>query len=170
LEHSETIINGSAPALLAAVVEHVRPLPLRDRSSQKAQHESARAHTHTLALSLSLLFSSSLFSRFRFQFGVVLWTSSLFLWFRFQFDVWSCDHPPSSSGSGSSLVHGLVIILPLHLVPVPVPVPVWCVFLWSSSLFLRPGSSSFRVRVLVFPLLHVPVPPWSIWYFGGLFF
>jgi hypothetical protein len=72
LEHSETIINGTAPALLAAVVEHVRPLPLRDRSAQKAQHESARTHTHTLALSLSLLFSSSLVSWFRFQFGVVL--------------------------------------------------------------------------------------------------
>jgi hypothetical protein len=103
LEHSETIINGTGPALLAAVIEHVRPLPLRDRSAQKAQHESARTHTHTLALSLSLLFSSSLFS-----------------WFRFQFGAWSCDRPPSSSGSGSSLVRGLVIVLPLCYGPVPV--------------------------------------------------
>jgi hypothetical protein len=100
LEHSsETIINGTAPALLAAVVEHVRPLPRRDRSAQKAQHESARPHTHTLALSLSLLFSSSLFP-----------------WFRFQFGAWSCDRPPSSSGPGSSLVHGRVIVLPLATV------------------------------------------------------
>jgi hypothetical protein len=53
LEHSETIINGTGPAPLAAVVEHVRPLPLRDRSAQKAQHESARAHTHSRALSIS---------------------------------------------------------------------------------------------------------------------
>jgi hypothetical protein len=54
LEHSETIINGTGPAPLAAVVEHVRTLPLRDRSAQKAQHESARAHTHTLSRSLYL--------------------------------------------------------------------------------------------------------------------
>jgi hypothetical protein len=110
LEHGKTIINGTGPALLAAFVEHVRPLPLRDRSAQKAQHESARTHTHTLALYLSCSRPPSSLSS----------GSSL---------VWSWDHPPSSSGSGSgsgsSLVHGLVIVLSLHLVPVP----VWCVVL-----------------------------------------
>jgi hypothetical protein len=40
---------------------------------------------------------------------MVLWSSSLFIWFRFQFGAWSCDRPLSSSGSGSSLVRGLVI-------------------------------------------------------------
>ncbi len=105
LEHSETIINGTAPALLAAVVEHVRPLPLRDRSAQKAQHESARTHTHTLALSLCFRPPSSLGSGSSLVHGLVI--ISLFLWFRFQFGAWSCDHLP----------------LPL------VPVPVWCMVL-----------------------------------------
>jgi hypothetical protein len=140
LEHSsETIINGTAPALLAAVVEHVRPLPLRDRSAQKAQHESARPHTHTLSRSLSI--SPVLVLPLPLVpvpvpvpvWCVVLWTSSLFLWFRFQFSSWSCYRPPSCYG----------------------PVPVWFMVVWSSSLLLRSGSSLVHGRVIVLPLATV---------------
>ncbi len=143
---STALVLRSLPLLLNMSAHFPCAIEVHRRRSTRA-----RAHTHTLSRSISpVLVLPLLWVPVPVWCGLgiilplhlvpvpvpvpvwcmVLWSSSLFIWFRFQFGAWSCDRPLSSSGSGSSLVRGLVIVLSLHLVPVP----VWCVVLWFRKM------------------------------------